>query len=121
MEHCINKLNDNFEEICAYGNKDDIIYYVNKFNIDINSDDGYFLEIIACRNDLELFKLMVELGGNIKLNNNGSLQIFAHNGNLDAVKYIINECGGDYKVLMRTTAMTNYDNVHNYIKKNYID
>ena len=113
-------IHDKFEYICTYKNGTDIENYVKEFNVDVNYDDGNFLEIIACRNDLELFKMMVRLGGDTKLNNHGSLRLFAHKGNLDAVKYIINECDGDYKCLLDTTALTNHQSVHDFFKLNYL-
>eukprot|EP01080_Neovahlkampfia_damariscottae_P008449 gene8449-274_t len=73
------------------------------------------MENIAYRNDLELFKVIVELGGDVNLNNSAYLRIFASKGNLEAVKYIIEELGCDYGPLFGTTALTNYDHIKEYI------
>eukprot|EP01080_Neovahlkampfia_damariscottae_P009793 gene9793-2118_t len=96
-EENLERIHNAFEEVCLLGNKDDIIEFVKSFDIDINYDDGYPMENIACRNDLELFKVTVELGGDVNLNNSSSLRIFASKGNLEAVKYIIEELGCDHK------------------------
>eukprot|EP01080_Neovahlkampfia_damariscottae_P005131 gene5131-8737_t len=69
----INKIKENierirnaFEEVCLLGNKDDIIEFVKSFDIDINDDYCYPMENVACRNDLELFKVIFELGGDVR-------------------------------------------------------
>jgi len=112
-EENVERIHHAFEEVCTFGVKNDIVEFVKSFDFDVNNDDGNFMEIIACRNDFELFKTMIELGGNI--NSNGSLNIFARKGNLDAVKYIIEELRGDYTAMFGATALTNYDHIKEYV------
>eukprot|EP01080_Neovahlkampfia_damariscottae_P011806 gene11806-5140_t len=114
-EENIERIRNAFEEVCLLGNKDDITEFVKSFDIDINYDDGYPMENIACRNDLELFKVIAELGGDVNLNNSSCLRIFASKGNLEAVKYIIEELGCDHGPIFGTTALNNYDYIKEYI------
>jgi hypothetical protein len=103
-----------FEIICMSGTNDNIKKFISKYNIDINHNDGYYLELIVERNDLELFQMIYDLGAVISLNNYGVLRSASHNGNLELVKYIISK-GGDYNVLFGTTALTNHKHIFNYI------
>lgn len=109
---------DNFEEICISANKNEIENYVKKFNIDINYDNGYFLEIVAGRNDIQLLDKIIELGGDIHSNNDSILRLVAHRGNVEILDYIIKH-GGNYKVLFGSSSLTNYETVKKYIDANY--
>ena len=45
-------------------------------------------------------------------------QISCTRGYLELLKYILN--GGNYKLLIGTSALTNYSSVNNYINSEYI-
>lgn len=59
----------NFETICIQENAEVIENFIKKFNIDVNYDDGYYMELICKRNDLNLLKMFVNYNGNVHLNN----------------------------------------------------
>lgn len=110
---------DKFEYFCFHASYEDIKKFINKYNIDVNYKNGYYLELIVERNDLDIFKMFLEYGGNIHLNNECVLRSSAHDGNLEFVKFIL-EQGGDYHALLDSTALTNYKIIHDYIN-NYIN
>jgi ankyrin repeat protein len=107
-------IHDNFENICVNGNKKDIEDYVRKYSVDVNYDNGYYLELIVERDNIELLELMLSFGGDVHLNNDSILRSAAHRGNVEMLDYIIKH-GGDYNVLFGTSALTNYDSVKTYI------
>jgi len=45
-------INNNFEKMCMVANKNDLESNIKTFNIDVNYNDGYFMEIICLRNDI---------------------------------------------------------------------
>lgn len=53
------------------------------------------VEQVAEENDLELLKRIEKLGGNIHYNNEATLGIFGYNGNMEAVKYLVENCDAD--------------------------
>ena len=53
----------------------DLENYIKTFNIDVNYNDGYFMEIICLRNDTNLF---LNNGANVHINNEGILKQVAH-------------------------------------------
>ena len=62
---------ERFEKLCMSETFDIINEYIKKFNVDINYDNGYYLELICERNDIDLLRKFIGLGGNIHLNNEG--------------------------------------------------
>lgn len=110
---------DTFENICINANINEIENFIKKFNIDVNYDDGYFLEIICERNDIKLLQLFINNGANVHLNNECLLRIASHRGYIEIVDYLIKECHSDYKVLYESTAYSNMPTTKQYID-NYI-
>ncbi len=106
---------DNFIDICMCGEKKEIENYIKKYNVDVNYDDGYYSELVAERNDIELFKIFIDAGYNIELNNYGVMRLVAHEGYLDLLDYIVNKYKIDCSVLLGTSAYNNYKIVHEYI------
>jgi hypothetical protein len=111
-----NMLYENFEKICLSCNKDEIIDYVYQFRIDVNYGDGYYTELICSRNDLELLKVMISLGSDIHLNNEGILRSVAHEGYIELTKYLIEECNSNYKILYESTAGSNKKETRLYLQ-----
>ena len=50
------------------------------------------VEQVAEENDLEFLKRIEKLGANIHYNNEATLGIFGYNGNMEAVKYLVENC-----------------------------
>lgn len=104
-----------FDKIFMNGDKDIIKDNVKKYNIDVNYEDGYYLELIAGRNNIELFEMMVDLGSDIRLNNYGSIRLIAHEGYLELFDYVVVKYKIDCKFLLETTAGSNYKAIKDYI------
>lgn len=105
-----------FERICHTENMDNIETFLNTFKIDINRDDGYYVQIICLRNDLCLLQMFIKYGANVHLNNEGALRCCACSGLLHVVEYLLEHCKSDHTVLYGTTAYSN-----NPVIKQYID
>lgn len=104
-----------FEKICMFENIDTIENYIKTFNINVNYNDGYFMEIICERNNLELLKLFIKYGGNVHLNNECLLRIASHRGYIKIIDYLLKECKSNYKVLYESTAYSNISTIKQYI------
>ena len=106
---------ERFEKLCMSETFDIINEYIKKFNVDINYDNGYYLELICERNDIDLLRKFIGLGGNIHLNNEGPLRLVAHEGYILLLDYLINECHGDYKILFNSSACSNKRETKEYL------
>ena len=63
-------ISDNFENIFMHCNEHEIEQYIKQYNINVNYDDGYFLDQLICmKNDLNLLKMMINNKANIHINN----------------------------------------------------
>jgi ankyrin repeat protein len=98
---------ENFENICINCNEQEIEQYIKLYNIDVNYDDGYYLEIICKRNNLNLLKLMIKYGANININNEGITRLVAHKGYIELLDYLLNNYNINYDKLYSTTACSN--------------
>jgi hypothetical protein len=105
-----------FENKCLYDNENDLENFIKNNNIDINFDDGYFLEIICLRNKLDLLKMVIKNNANININNDCILRTVAHEGCDNVLHYLLYNCHVNCNVLNGTTAMTN-----KAITKNILD
>jgi len=81
--------------------------YIKQYNIDVNYDDGYYLELICMRNNLDLLKLMINNNANIHINNEGITRLVAHKGYVELLEYLLNNYSIDYDKLFCTTACSN--------------
>jgi len=106
---------NNFEKLCTVANINDLENYIKTFNIDVNYNDGYFMEIICLRNDINLLKLFINNGANVHINNEGILRLVAHEGYITLLEYLINTCKSNYKVLYDSTAYFNKNETKQYI------
>lgn len=70
-------------------------------------DDGYYMELICKRNDVNLLKMFVYYNGNVHINNECLLKIACHKGQFDIIEYLLKQCNSNHKVLYGTTAYTN--------------
>ncbi len=78
---------------------DEIQLYIDKYNIDVNYDDGHYFDYGLYRDDvIEFINLLIKNGANIHLNDEGLLREASHEGKLEIVKYLI-EIGADYTKL----------------------
>jgi len=101
--------------LCTVANINDLENYIKTFNIDVNYNDGYFMEIICLRNDINLLKLFINNGANVHINNEGILRLVAHEGYITLLEYLINTCKSNYKVLYDSTAYFNKNETKQYI------
>jgi hypothetical protein len=104
-----------FSKRCATATIKELDYILYTIPIDINYDDGLFLEIIGDRNDVELIKLFIKHGANVHINNECLLRSSAHSGYIEIVKFLIEQCNADYKVLYKSTAYNNVLCIKQYI------
>ena len=73
-----NVIYDNFNSLITNGNNNDILEYIKQFNIDLNYDDGYYMELLVEKNDITLIKQIIETKHfDIKLDNYGVLHILS--------------------------------------------
>ena len=84
-----NYIYNQFESMCYTENITGLELFIKKFNIDVNGDDGYYLELISKRNDLELLQMFIRNGANVHLNNDELLSSCAHRGLLHIVQYLL--------------------------------
>ena len=111
-----NMIYDNFNYLITHGNNNDIIEYIKLFNIDLNYEDGYFMELLAEKNDITLIKKIIEIKNyDIKLNNYGVLRTVAHKGYVELLDFLINYFQIDRKVLINLLEKNNYKEVKKYI------
>ena len=96
-----------FEDVCINCNEQEIEQYIKQYNIDVNYDDGYYLELICMRNNLDLLKLMINNNANIHINNEGITRLVAHKGYVELLEYLLNNYSIDYDKLFCTTACSN--------------
>jgi hypothetical protein len=100
-------ISDNFENIFMNCNEQEIEKYIKQYNIDVNYDDGYYLELICKRNDLNLLKMMINNNANIHINNEGITRLVAHKGYIKLLEYLLNNYDIDLDKLYSTTACSN--------------
>jgi len=106
-----------FEAICMeekYTHKD-IEDFINRFNIDVNYEEGYYLNLICKRNDLELLMIFLKYGADFHAHDECVLKMCALHGRLEMVKVLLNHCKCDHKVLYGTNAYNNYDCIKNIL------
>jgi hypothetical protein len=65
----LNYIYENFEYVCINSNEQEIEKYIKEFNVNVNYDDGYNLELICMRNNLDLLKLIINNNADIHINN----------------------------------------------------
>jgi len=104
-----------FESMCATATQYELQFFAERYNIDLNYDDGLFLEIIGARNDIELIRMCINMKANIHINGEGVLRMTAHRGNIDMLKYLIEECDCDYRKLYKSTAYCNQQATKDYV------
>lgn len=95
------------EELCIDGSINDIKLFFDKIKIDVNFADGYFLDLICFRDDVELLQLFIDQKANIHINNEGILRRAAHEGNHKILKFLLYNCNADYKELLNSSAYSN--------------
>jgi len=103
-----------FEEVCMKGNCNDMETFIKTFSIDVNKEEGYFIQLIALRNDVELLQLLLRYGADVHVNDEGILAICACNGYLEIVEFLVEECKCDYTQLYKTTAYSNCARIKQY-------
>ena len=96
-----------FEKKCLYDNENELENFIKKNNIDINFDDGYFLEIICLRDDINLLNMVLRNNANIHINNECVLRSVAHEGCENVLSFLLYNCEVNYNILCDTTASTN--------------
>jgi ankyrin repeat protein len=99
-----------------YGSVIELEQYIKKYNVDINFEHGYYIEIICMRNNLELLKLMLKYGGDINANDEYIVKYVAHEGFIELLDYIFNNYDVDIDKLFRTTACSNNKLTVEYLK-----
>ena len=110
---------NNFETVCIQENAEAIESFIKEFNIDVNYDDGYYMQLICKRNDLNLLRIFINHNGNVHINNECLLRIACHKGQFEIIEYLLKHCRSNYKVLYETTAYSNIPETKLYID-NYL-
>jgi hypothetical protein len=108
---------DNFENVCINCNEKEIDQYIKQYNIDVNYDDGYSLELICMRNNLDLLKLMINNNANVHINNECITRLVAHKGYIELLDYLLNNYDIDYDKLNSTIACSNNKLTVDYLNK----
>lgn len=116
MDDIDRKIYEEFENACEEKDYEYIEFFIKKYNINVNSDNGYYLSIISERSDISLMELMYKYGCDIDINNNGVVRRVAHRGDLKMLDYLIREKKAKYEHLFNSTALTNYKHIENYIR-----
>ena len=98
---------ENFENICINSNEYEIEQYIKQFNIDVNYDEGYYLELICLRNNLDLLKMMINNNADIHINDEGITRLVAHKGYIVLLEYLLKNYNIDHDKLYSTTACSN--------------
>jgi hypothetical protein len=111
-------IHNNFIYACKECDKPTLLRFINEYDIDVNHDDGYYNELVAARNDLELLKVMLDAGADIKLNNYGILRTCSRKGYLELLDYVVTRYNVDCSVLLGTSAYNNYKCIKEYIDNN---
>jgi hypothetical protein len=105
-----------FYSVCINKNCDEVEKYIIDNNIDINFDDNYYIFLLAKRNDINFLKLIKKYGGDLHCDDESLAQIFALQGQLDCLEYIIDDCeNDDWKIIMETNSYTNCERTKNFI------
>ena len=105
-----------FEKLCDSGDESELELFIQTFNVDVNKDNGYYIELICARNDISLLQMFIKRGADIHINNEGALRMSAHMGSLNVLTYLIEKCNANYEVLYDSTAYSN-----KLIVKQYLD
>ncbi len=59
--------------------------------------------------------MFLKYGADVHLNDDSVLKMCAHRGLLDMVKFLLNNCQCNHKVLYETSAYSNYKHIKEYI------
>lgn len=110
-----NYVYDQFEKICENSNTSEIETFIKKFNIDVNQNNGYYIELICLRDDLDMLQMVMKYNANIHIDNERALRITADIGLLNIVTYLLNNCNSNYKVLYGTSSYSNKPLIKQYI------
>ncbi len=100
-----------FENVCIYCDEKDIEDYIKEYNVNVNYDDGHFLEIICMRNDIKLLKMIIRNNADIHINNEGITRLAAHEGLTEIFKFLLENYNINYKILYKSTACSNYSEI----------
>ena len=92
-------INDNYKNktfcaICDWASNDIVLYFINNFGADINSNDGYAMISAISGNNLPVIKLLLEIG--IAINDNILTQLVI--SSVEAMKIFIEHGVDIYKI-----------------------
>lgn len=99
---------DEFRRLCAVGSVDDIEAFIKSHNIDLNYDDYEFINIASRRRIIRLIEVFVEHGANVHFNNDILLGLALERGDVNLVKYFIENQNFDPEKLKGTNAYLKY-------------
>ncbi len=111
-------INYEFEEICYSGNKERIKEYIDKYKINVNHDDS-IMSIIISFNDLDLFKLFIDYGYDITVDDYHYVALMAFFGYTDLLIYSLNNFNVPYKTFSLNTSLKNNEQSYKIINDFY--
>jgi hypothetical protein len=106
-----------FEHMCQQRDIEELEFFIDKLNIDVNHEEGFYVELICKRNDVELLKMFLRKGANIHSEDESILNNAALSGHIELVEFLIIECNCDYKILYESNAYSNHDKTVKFIDK----
>ncbi|ATZ80874.1 hypothetical protein BMW23_0828 [Bodo saltans virus] len=114
----MDEIYNSFFIICKYGNYSEIEKFIIDNNFEL--DDDYTI-LLASRNDINLLKLIKKYNGNLHCYDECIANIFAINGELECLKYIINDCNDNkWKNILETNAYINCNKTKEFIDNKLI-
>ena len=114
-EDIFNVIYNRFEKLCYHADLTELETFIDLFKIDVNHDDGIYLDIICERDNIELLELFIKHGADVHLYDDSLLRSAMHAGRIEMVDYLIHKCLCDYKTSYGTTAYSNSEATKNYI------
>jgi len=110
---------DEFEELCYLGNYDDIRNYIIQYEINVNMFDGFLISVISSHNDLDLFKLFIEYGADISLDDYRCVKLIAYKGFYNLLLYILDAYEIPSDIFTKNTSFKNHDIIYKIICDKY--
>jgi len=104
---------DIFERLCTYGSEKNIEDFIKEFNVDVNFNDGNFVEIICYRYDVKLLEMMIRHNADIHINKEYALYIYCENKYDDGIELLLSHGA----IVEEMKYLCGYSYIHDFLRK----
>ena len=72
-----------------------LLYFINECGVDINTRNGIALEKAIYNNNVELIKLLIDMGANPRINDDKLFRVSCKHNYIGIISFFLNEVGAD--------------------------